>query len=371
MAGDGDDDGDDRGKGIVLVVAVAVVIAVVSAIVWRRPPDDDDMSAVAERTQEPDRPFAERADDVVVTDDAVDGVPLRPGTFRAGGELADGLRVPEGTVLLGDVLPTDRAQPSRAEPGSGWRAYLLVAGEMGDVLLDVARQADAAGLVPVADIAAAAGDLPPAEAWGCRRDDPGWHGRQACRFAWRGAGGRELRAELDRGRRASTGEEDAPVSLLALTVVDRTAGPVPATAPAVPTMPEFTGTDPGLPGGWAEPPAAGERLGEGVVPAEGAVAPLRLPEAADALVAPWPTGDTGLAYGGIAELTGDVDAALADLAAQLRERTGREVPVEHATVPGAAIDRLVAGVPGEGSYVVTATTVADRTWLTVETSYDP
>jgi hypothetical protein len=96
-----------------------------------------------------------------------------------------------------------------------------------------------------------------------------------------------------------------------------------------------------------------------------------LPEAADALVAPWPTGDTGLAYGAIAELTGDVDAALADLAAQLSERTGREVPVEHATVPGAAIDRLVAGVPGEGSYVVTATTVADRTWLTLETSYDP
>src|SRR5215207_2867078 len=192
---------------------------------------------------------------------------------------------------------------------------------MGDVLLDVARQADAAGLVPVADIAAAAGDLPPAEAWGCRRDDPGWHGRQACRFAWRGAGGRELRAELDRGRRPSTGEEDAPVSLLALTVVDRTAGPVPATAPAVPTTPVVTGSDPGLPSGWAEPPAAGELLG-------------------------------------------DVDAALAALAGQLRERTGQEVPVEHATVPGAAIDRLVAGVPGEDSYVVTATTVADRTWLT-------
>jgi hypothetical protein len=327
-------------REVVALVVVAVVVAAVLAIVWRRDSSEwpDDVRTVA---------------GLQVGDDSVNGVPLRPGTFRVAGELADDLAVPDGTVLLGDVLPTDRARPDPALPGSGWRAHLLVAGDPADAVADLDRQADARGLAPVAGR-------------GC--DDEltgGWEpGAVACGFAWRGAGGRELVADLVRGVRTGEGAGDAPASLLRLTLADRTVDPAPD--PAAPAGPDPAVPDVALPGGWADPPEAGERLGDG------ALAALRLPEGADAVVAAWPSADGDATVGAVAELTGDVDAVLGDLAAQLEEATGERPTPEHATLPGGALVRLSASGAGTGGggdgYVVTATTVGDRTWLTVETA---
>ena len=77
------------------------------------------------------------------------GIPVLEGhTAGPGAELGDGFTVADGSVLLGDPVPTGVAFEHRGEPidDRGWRALLLVTGDAGEVLESYARQAAAVGL---------------------------------------------------------------------------------------------------------------------------------------------------------------------------------------------------------------------------------
>jgi hypothetical protein len=81
--------------------------------------------------------------------DSVDGAPVvASAVTRPGGELPDGFTVPPGTVLLGAVERTGIRSMVNGEPvpERGWRALLLVHGDLYRVLDDVRAQAARSGM---------------------------------------------------------------------------------------------------------------------------------------------------------------------------------------------------------------------------------
>jgi hypothetical protein len=74
----------------------------------------------------------------------IDGVPVvRELTSPPGAPLRNGFVVPEGTLLLGDVVPQSYAAP----PGQGWWAVLAVTGSFPTVVAQLGRQMRRAGMV--------------------------------------------------------------------------------------------------------------------------------------------------------------------------------------------------------------------------------
>jgi hypothetical protein len=358
--------------------------------------------------------------------DDVDGVPVLSGAYRTEGDLADGLMVPPGTVLLGDVLPT---RPfilgSPVDDPPGWEAFLLVVGDMAAVLDDLDAQVARLGMEPIPDGFYAAGCQP--------TDYQPPEGLVECRRGWLGA---ELAASavLLRGvvQEGFGSDTSRPVSLLTLEVgrLDGAGVTTTSAAPGVPGPPATVASSttiaaPGtlatappatispsttivpstpvaparrlgplggssgatslraaqvpptvppsepLPSDWPEPPGPGERLGDGITPPDARdVLSLRLPEGANAVVAPWPTGGNAANYEAIVAVTGDPDQVLADLVEQIEGFFDSDVQDSTQEIDGDPI-RTVRGDQAGGSKLdLVAATVGDRTWITVSTGYD-
>ncbi|MGH9212451.1 MAG: hypothetical protein ACRD2C_17505 [Acidimicrobiales bacterium] len=375
-----------------LAVAVAAVLVVAGAgVLVARQSDDDDAVAGGEL-------------------DDVEGVPVLAGAYRTDGELADGLAIPPGTVLLGDVLlePFVTA-PGRAGSGTpGWRAFLLVVGDMSAVLDDLERQASNLGLEsyeewPYAPGCEATQYVPPEGLVECGR---AWTSDTVWLWAvtWRGvvpagSGSQTDRpvslltvelGRLDPGASATTTAPSAPPptvvappatqplrTLSPATQRELSGPPLGLDTPArtsslqVLQAPPTTTPDSPLPDDWPAPPGPGERLGHGITPDDGgSVLSLRLPQGAHAVIAPWPTGGNATNYAAIVAVAGDIDSVLADLAAQVHDWFGSDVHEDATEVDGVAV-RTVRGDDAGGSKLdLTAVTVNDRAWITVSTSYD-
>lgn len=317
--------------------------------------------------------------------DEVDGVPVLAGAYRTDGDLGDGLVVPEGTALLGDVLPATEmfVPPFPGRDGDGWEATLLMVGDMADVLDDLARQATDLGL-----------ELHDDDFYGDGCGPSGYQppeGMVVCRFAWIG-GDAWLQAEAWRGVvPAGTGAvEDRPVSLLfvgfARPVPGASAGTTTVVPPTVIAPPALRSRRPGpaqpspgdvpdepLPDGWAEPPGPGDHVGDGITPPDDdSVLSLRLPEGVHSVVAPWPTGGNARNHGALLAVDGgaEADAVIDDLAAQVSDWFGPDARVNSGDVDGIE-RRTVRGDQAGGSKLdLVAVPVGARTWITVETGYD-
>jgi hypothetical protein len=322
--------------------------------------------------------------------DELSGVPVLAGAYRAEGDLADGLAVPQGTVLLGEVLP-DGAVFGGGAVGQvpGWRALLLVHGDLSEVLDDLTGQATDLGLEPYQN------DL---YSPGCTATDyqpP--EGLVECREAWQNDD-LWVDATIWRGvvPAGFSSETARPVSLLTLQL-GRLGAAGPPTSPAIPATatagasapstvvaprplrssspsnaPPATTPDEPLPGGWSEPPGPGQWLGDGIAEPDGRdVLSLRLPDGAHAVIAPWPTGGNAPNYAAIVAVTGDPEVVLADLDAQIDVWFDSDVYRPDPTVIDGALITLVRGDQAGGSKLdLTAFTIDDHTWITVSTGYD-
>ena len=282
--------------------------------------------------------------------DDVAGVPLLAGAYRESGPLADGLEVPEGTVLLGDVLYDDALYTYDGVGVEGWTAGFLVVGDLDDVVADVARQAADLGLgTPVDEYLRAE----------CAQQ-PWLPGTVECSASWEGPA-QLLRANVLRG----TADEGRPVSVLWLTSNRR--GRPDA---GVPEEQDLDMPDEPLPGGWPEPPGPGDGLGEGIVRPDGGVVSLRVPDGARAVVAPWPTGGNDANYDALLAVDGDLDAVLDDLAGQIEARVGDPTQQGSGTVDSHEVRSVYGSQAGGDSYDVNAVTVDGRSWVHVSTGYD-
>jgi hypothetical protein len=90
----------------------------------------------------------------------IGGIPVLEGATRPPGtRLANGFTVPRGTALIGDVFPIGAGVPESIAVGAGvdansqstlgtrgWRGYLLVHGDPGDVVRHFQREAAQGGL---------------------------------------------------------------------------------------------------------------------------------------------------------------------------------------------------------------------------------
>ena len=295
------------------------------------------------------------------TDD-VEGVPVLSDAYRTEGELADGLTVPPGTALLGDVLPARPFLFEGLAEGDGWEAFLLVVGDMAAVLDDLDGQVARLGMEPVSD----------GHYTGCggSQYQPG-EGVVECRAGWL-SDELAVSAVLVRGvvEEGSTSNTSRPVSLLTLEVVrldgsgaTTTVAPSTTTAAPAPNEP--------LPPDWPEPPGPGEHLGDGIVsPDTPEVLSLRLPEGANAVVAPWPRGGAVATYGAVVAVTGDSDQVLVDLAEQIDGHFESSFQDSSQEIDGTSIRTIQGDNAGGDLLELVATTVGDRTWITVSTSYD-
>jgi hypothetical protein len=344
--------------------------------------------------------------------DDVDGVPLLRGAYRTDGPLADGLTVPVGTVLLGDMLPADDIYISRPEHGTGWRAFLLVTGGFPDVVAELADQASELGLPASID-----------EFWN-RCYPPDVDGIAGCYLRW-SDDSRALQASMWRGFVTSRTEPPGrPISLLQIELADVPAAAAPTppstsvpastsvpppttvvTSDAVPSAstvvpppsraiaaglgPAFAPVaaisgrdvprgddvvDPPFPEGWTDPPGPGELLGHGIVtppPEIDQVLSLRVPHGAHAVVAPWPAPEGhGPIYGALLAVTGDLDAVMDDLAGQIAGRVDGDPAIERGTVGGATVQSTHGSQAGGDEYLATAVTIDGRSWVWVRTGYD-
>jgi hypothetical protein len=113
-------------------------------------------------------------------------------------------------------------------------------------------------------------------------------------------------------------------------------------------------------------------LGEGIVPADSeAVLSLRLPDDAAAVVAPWPTGGNAANYAAIVAVTGDLDAVMADLVAQVGARFGpNDTHDELTEVEGSPLREISGDEAGGAKLAITAVTIDGRSWITVASDYD-
>jgi hypothetical protein len=273
---------------------------------------------------------------------------------------------------------------------------------MAAVLADLDAQVARLGMAPIPDEYYAAGCQPSSY------QPP--EGLVECRRGWRGpelaASAVLLRGEVQEGFGSITSR---PVSLLTLEVArldgsgvttasaapgapgpPATVAPSTTIAPAAPVAPApLSGArgevslrvaqdptpippDEPLPTDWPEPPGPGERLGDGITPSDALdeVLSLRLPEGAHAVVAPWPTGGNAANYEAIVAVTGDPDRVLADLVEQIVGFFESDVQDSTEEIDGSPI-RTVRGDQAGGSKLdLVATTVGDRTWITVSTGYD-
>lgn len=282
--------------------------------------------------------------------DDVAGVPLLAGAYRESGPLADGLEVPEGTVLLGDVLYDDALYLHGNVTVEGWTAGFLVVGDLDDVVADVARQAADLGLGTPVDEYRRAGCSP----------QPWLPGTVECSASWESPAQR-LSADVLRG----TTDEGRPVSVLWLTS-DRGGRP----DAGVPEEQDLEMPDEPLPGGWPEPPGPGDGLGEGIVGPDGGVVSLRVPDGARAVMTAWPTGGTGTNYDAVLAVDGDLDAVLDDLAAQIERRVEGPAQRGSGTVDGHEVRSVYGSQAGGDSYDIHAVTVDGRSWIRVSTGYD-
>ncbi len=308
--------------------------------------------------------------------DRVAGVPLLHGAYRDEGELADGVLVPEGTVLVGAPMPVDH-RSSGTGYEYGWAATLLLVGETADVVVDdLDGQARALDLERVA---AGGQDFP-----ACRLIHRG-HVR-SCEATWQGPTAR-LSVWVARGRIPGAhvaGEFDGlhtqvdrPISTVRLRVDHPSAGHEPTDAPpARPCEPPPNGPFPevveagwDMPGDWPLPPGPGDRLGDDILPtgADVPVGLLELPEAAQAVSPLSPGTGQALSYRAMVAVTGSLDAVWTSLADQIRahvpdvdERTGRFGDGEIRTLSGS--------YPEGVCYALQAATVDGRSWIEVSSS---
>jgi hypothetical protein len=347
--------------------------------------------------------------------DEIAGVPLLRGAYRTDGPLADDLTVPEGTVLLGEVLPADDLFLPGPGEGTGWRAFLLVTGDVSDVVAGLANQASAIGMSQVDDDEFWNECSPPAP-------QPDADGVATCRILW-GDDERVLQASVWRGNEKSSDDLAArPISLMQVEVADLAATESPPASPpaAAPTtvVPPATAVtpdavpadpavgveplptvidragpvvvpvvpvvhadavadddvDPPFPQGWTEPPGPGELLGDGFVvppPEVDQVLSLRVPQGAHAIVAPWPTPEGhGPIYSALLSVTGDVDAVMQDFAVQIADRVDGDPSVGSRAVDGAMLRSTGGSQAGGDGYRVLAVTLDDRSWVWVHTGYD-
>jgi hypothetical protein len=186
-------------------------------------------------------------DDLGVTE--VAGIPvLGEHTSGAGAELGDGFTVVDGTVLLGDVVPTgaDVEFEGRIIEDRGWRAMLLVTGDAETVLDAYAGQA--------ADM-----DLPLTDPYGGRGCLDDRSGVVSC--ARRGQAGsdqdvRSVQIELER---APASDGRAPLSHLTIDYTETGEPPYPPRASD--TCPSYicrTVAPPPVPTEWPPLPKVGQ-----------------------------------------------------------------------------------------------------------------
>ena len=278
------------------------------------------------------------------------GVPLLAGAYRASGPLADGLEVPGGTVLLGDVLYDDALYLYDNVAIEGWTAGFLVVGDLDGVVADIARQAADLGLGTPVDEDRRAGCSP----------QPWLSGTVECSASWESPA-QLLRADVLRG----TTDGGRPVSVLWLTSERR--GRPDA---GVPEEQDLGMPEEPLPDGWPEPPGPGDGLGDGIVEPDGGVVSLRVPDGARAVMSAWPTGGISTNYDAVLAVDGDLDAVLDDLAAQIERRVEGPAQRRSGTVDGHEVRSVYGSQAGGDSYDIHAVTLDGRSWVRVSTGYD-
>jgi hypothetical protein len=207
---------------------------------------------------------------------ALDGIPVVRGATRpAGTPLGDGFEVVTGSVLVGGVFPSFRAGLRPGDADEGWRALLLVTGDVDRVLDAYTTQARRVGLFPQVRCDASAPAL-----LTCAGDD--------------GTDARSIDLRLQRG---DPGRGRPPLSHLFIRY--RRTGPSPRREEAVPADGTY-GVPRELrdvPEGWRALPRSGRQYEDRLVVPDGArlIAPPG---------APWP--------GSVAvfEVTGDPPAVV-------------------------------------------------------------
>lgn len=307
-----------RFRYVAAVAALVLAVAGVAAAGLRSSSDDDPIDTPASVEES--------------------GIPVLDGAYREEGPLADGLVVPAGTALLGDVFhrPATLTDEFRVAL-EGWDAHLLVVGDLDDVMADLEVQADELSLrAELTD--------------GCGGGEPQPAGRIACGAAWRGDEF-VLSAVLVRGEIRGT-----PVSIL-----DLSTSPVVGEGEASST---FDPPDEPLPTGWSDPPGPGDPLAAEAATAE--LQPLRVPEGAHAVIVPWAWFDEG--YTAVLAVDGDLDAVLDDFEQQLDALDIGPVTRESYEAGGADGVVLYAHQAGGRDYSFIANTTNGRSWISLRTS---
>jgi hypothetical protein len=144
-------------------------------------------------------------------------------------------------------------------------------------------------------------------------------------------------------------------------------GGAPPQADEAPLLP-----DPG-PGGWPELPGPGDHVGDGITPPDDRlVLSLRIPEGARSVVAPWPTGGNARNHQAILAVDehADAGAVMADLSAQVHDWFGADATEETDELAGARRHAVRGDQAGGSKLELVATTLGERTWITVATGYD-
>lgn len=267
----------------------------------------------------------------------ISGIPVLEGAYRDQGPLADGLSVPNGTVLLGDLFPYIM------ESGDiGWSAHLLVFGDLDEAAADLERQVSDLGYrrefsnrcdaVP-----------PPVE-------------RTVCSVYWTND---ELRVDSDLTRGRIRGES---VSILELRLSEAPPDGGSETAPPALDPPEAP-----LPVEWSDLTGPGDQLADRVDTAR--LPSLRIPEGARSVIPAWGFFDIG--YSALLAVDGDVDAVLDDFEQQLEELDIGTASRETFQVEDAEVEVLYVTDDDARTYLLNATTVHGRTWIFVNASDVP
>lgn len=293
--------------------------------------------------------------------DVIAGVPLLRGAYRTEGELADGLRIPEGAVLLGDLWPSDRIHVSEVESdGRGWSATFLLVGDLQYVADDVGAQAEHLGLRPLVQEDGVLVDCYLEDMVGC---DQVWHDAS-----------RLLKMTIERGM-VQTPSGRRPTSSLELSYATLPDGvelePSSSTSDEQASWP-----DEPTPDGWPEPPGPGDGLGDGLIPEpadnpEAYPISLLVPEGAHAVVAPAPGSGAAGTYTALLHVSGDLDAVWSDLTEQVRAEVGAQNIDEGRWTFEGAEGRSTSGwVAGGDYYDLYSITTNGRSWISIATSYD-
>jgi hypothetical protein len=225
----------------------------------------------------------------------LDGIRVAADSTGAPGTpLGDGFEVADGSVLVGPVFPSSRAGVSQETIDEGWRALLLVTGDLEDVLNAYVTQARAVGLFPQP------------------RCDEGTEGLLACTGVDDEAT-RGIEMWLQRGR-----GEDAPNPVSHLFLRYRRTGPQPRRSKAVPAAESYhlgSAWD-DVPSEWPALPKSGQRYEHS----------LTVPEGTELLAhpaTPWSAGSSVAVF----RVGGDEGKVLAGLVGG-RGRAGRSLERE-------------------------------------------